>query len=71
MRSANGNDYRPTKSPRQSHQSKGHRPFDASGMTLHYQRNMQDAISGDFSVGFPDDFHMVSQTPRRSTDLVK
>jgi hypothetical protein len=62
MQSANGTDYRPIKSSRQScrsPQSRGHHPFNASGTSLHDQWNMHNVISDDFSVGFPDDFHMV------------
>jgi len=53
MRSDNSTDYRSTNSSRQSHQS------NASGTSVHYQQNMDNAISDDFSVGFPGDFHMV------------
>ncbi|CEI63719.1 unnamed protein product [Fusarium venenatum] len=58
MQSANGTDYRPTKSPRQSHQSREHHPFNASGTSLHHQHDTHNAISDDFSTGFPNDFHM-------------
>ncbi|KAH7184686.1 uncharacterized protein B0J16DRAFT_383739 [Fusarium flagelliforme] len=52
MRSDNNTDYESTKSSRQSHQS------NASGTSFHHQQNMQNAISDDFSAGFPGDFHI-------------
>jgi hypothetical protein len=59
MRSANGTEYRPTKSSRQSHQSRGDHPFNISETSLHHQQNMHNAISDEFTAGFSDDnFHM-------------